>query len=132
MNDSSGEWKHDDKGWWYAWSGGGCPKNKWEKIEGEWYCFDAEGYMRTGWIDWNGQWYYCKKTSPGSGKMLTGWQTLKWDGRKCKFYFDDTGAMFPGGFHLIKGRWYAFDKDGVLITDDADIVVNKNGSISIK
>ena len=131
MNGTGGKWVEDEKGWWYERSDGSYPKDKWEKIEGEYYCFDSEGYMMMGWIWWAGSWYYCKKSKPGEGKMLTGWQTIKWKGKSCRFYFDNTGAMYPGGFKKIKGKWYAFDENGVLVKDDAEIVVGKGGVVTI-
>lgn len=131
MGGTSGEWKHDETGWWFDYGDGTYPADCWKKIEGEWYCFDSGGYMRTGWIWWDGEWYYCKKTSPGSGKMLTGWQTIKWRGKSCRFYFEDGGAMVHDCFMSIKGKWYAFDSDGVLVKDDAEIVVGKGGVVTI-
>ena len=131
MNGTGGKWIEDEKGWWYERSDGSYPKNEWEKIEGEYYCFDEHGYMMTGWILWANQWFYCKKSKPGEGKMLTGWQTIKWKGKSCRFWFDSSGAMYPGGFKKIKGKWYAFDENGVLVKDDAEIVVGKGGVVTI-
>lgn len=62
-----GEWKMDEKGWWYVHDDGSYTKNGWEEVKGEWYFFDADGYMRTGWISWEGKEYYC---SDHSGVML--------------------------------------------------------------
>ena len=132
MNRSTGQWEKDDRGWWYKRGDGSYPYDKWELIDNEWYLFDSDGYMLTGWQYWDGSWYYLKKNDPGSGKMMTGWQNLKWNGKICRFYFLSTGAMVPGGFHEINGKWYAFDDNGVLITDDSRITVSKKtGKIQI-
>lgn len=136
MNGGGGEWKQDEKGWWYKYSGGGYPCEKWEKINGKWYYFDGEGYMATGWLWYSGAWYYLQprteKTGDSFGHMVTGWKTIKWRGKSCKFYFQSSGAMFPGGFHEVGGKWYAFDSNGVVVTDDAAVAVDKNGRITIK
>lgn len=66
-----GEWKRDDKGWWYAGRDGSYTKNNWQLIDSKWYFFDEEGYMRTGWIQWQGKEYYCDE----SGAMMTGGTT---------------------------------------------------------
>lgn len=62
-----GQWKRDDRGWWYQNPDGSYPKNNWQYIHSNWYFFDANGYMKTGWIDWNHKLYYCD----ASGAMLT-------------------------------------------------------------
>ncbi|MBR3326044.1 MAG: N-acetylmuramoyl-L-alanine amidase [Atopobiaceae bacterium] len=137
MNDSKGEWHEKDGKWWYEYPNGTWPANKWEYIDERWYFFDEAGWMMTGWVFWSGQWYYClpksEETGDHYGWMLTGWQDLKYRGKDCRFYFDPTGAMFPGGFHEINGRWYAFDSNGVLVKDDKAVVVSsKSGKIVIK
>ena len=136
MGNQGGKWIQDKRGWWYRRDDGSYPANEWEKINGKWYCFDADGYMRTGWILWDGWWYYCKPQSKAGetdyGQMLTGWQTIKWNGKACRFYFaKDSGAMFPGGFAKIDGSWYAFEDTGVLVTDDAKVTVDKSGAVKI-
>ena len=136
MNDSQGAWHEDDRGWWYEYPNGDYAVNKWEYINDKWYYFDETGYMVSGWVYWADQWYYCKTQEAQEtdyGYMLTGWQDIVWRGKECRFYFDPTGAMFPGGFHEIKGRWYAFDSNGVLVKDDKAVVVgSKTGRITIK
>ena len=66
-NGALGEWRQDETGWWYAYSTGGYPVNKWGYIGESWYFFNEKGYMATGWIHWNGKQYYC---DPASGQML--------------------------------------------------------------
>ncbi|MCI8268579.1 MAG: DUF5067 domain-containing protein [Lachnospiraceae bacterium] len=41
----AGEWKQDEKGWWYQNDDGGYPANQWQEIAGKQYYFDADGYM---------------------------------------------------------------------------------------
>ncbi|WP_181995591.1 hypothetical protein [Clostridium sp. AM58-1XD] len=64
---ATGEWKHDNAGWWWKESNGSNPVNRWEYINNKWYFFDSTGYMKTGWISWNNLWYYCD----ASGAMVT-------------------------------------------------------------
>lgn len=124
-------WNEDEGKWWYRHADGTWTENDWEKINGEWYLFDADGWMLTGWQYRDGNWYYLKRKSPGEGRMLTGWQKIVWNGRSCKFYFEPDGAMVSDCFKLIEGSWYAFDSDGVLVTDSAGLKVAKSGKITI-
>lgn len=62
----SGQWKGDDRGWWFVNPDGSGTKNNWQYIHGKWYFFDGEGYMKTGWISWKDKLYYCDS----SGAML--------------------------------------------------------------
>ena len=45
----AGEWKRDERGWWYQREDGSYPINRWEKMEQngntDWYYFDRDGYM---------------------------------------------------------------------------------------
>lgn len=56
--ETAGEWKQDDKGWWYDNGDGTFPKNEWKLIDDAWYAFDESGYMRTGWFKDGNDWYY--------------------------------------------------------------------------
>ena len=136
MNGSmSGEWVLSEKSgkWWYRYSDGSWPANKWEKINDKWYYFDADGWMVTGWISWNGSYYYCQpetqETGTNFGYMVTGWLTDK--GKKYYLDPDEDGKMITG-FKLIKSKWYCFDSTGALIKQDSRITVSsKTGSIKI-
>ncbi len=50
-------WKKNqgDRTWWYQYSKGSYPKDKWEFIDNEWYYFDNEGYMVSD--RWIGDYY---------------------------------------------------------------------------
>ena len=41
----AGQWKRDNRGWWYQNENGSYPKAKWKKIDNVWYYFHADGYM---------------------------------------------------------------------------------------
>ncbi|MCI9106524.1 MAG: DUF5067 domain-containing protein [Lachnospiraceae bacterium] len=41
----AGEWKQDEKGWWYQNDDGSYPANQWQEIAGKQYYFGADGYM---------------------------------------------------------------------------------------
>lgn len=45
---SAGEWKTDDKGYWYQNDDGSYPVNRWQEIDGKQYYFDANGTMLAG------------------------------------------------------------------------------------
>jgi len=105
---AAGTWKHDSKGWWYAYSGGSYAKNEWVKSGGKWYYFKANGYMATGWVKSGNKWYYCAK----SGAMVTGWKKIdgKW------YFFDDNGAAVRGFTNADDGAWYYLGKDYAMKT----------------
>ena len=58
MNAESGQWKQDDKGWWFENADGSFIKSQWKEIQGKWYVFDENGYIRTGWFQDGDSWYY--------------------------------------------------------------------------
>jgi len=103
-------WKKAGNKWWYSYSNGSYPKNKWEKLGGKWYHFDKAGYMQTGWKKISGKWYYFGS----NGIMRTGWKKIsgKW------YYFENTGSMVTGT-KTIKGTSYTFDKNGVWTGDSS-------------
>ena len=111
----------------------------WHPIEDKWYLFADNGIMLTGWQEVGGDWYYLqphtKETGTKFGYMLTGWQTIKWNDKPCKFYFSEkmpVGVMIKNGFYKIKNKWYAFDKNGVVITLDDQLKLNpETGEIKI-
>ena len=58
---SQGEWKQNDKGWWYEYKDGSYPTSQWKQIDGDWYYFDDKGYAyQNRWLKDNGKWYYFK------------------------------------------------------------------------
>ena len=127
---ASGTWKHNAKGWWYAYSNGSYAVNAWERIGGKWYYFGSNGYMVTGWNQIGGKWYYFES----SGAMVTGWKQIsgKW------YYFESSGAMVTGwkqigrkwyffangamvtGWKQISGKWYFF-ANGVMVNETRTI-----------
>jgi hypothetical protein len=130
MNDSTGEWVKDERGWWYRYPNGTWPAAKWELINGKWYYFGEDGYMDTGWLEYKGDWYYLDATN---GDMATGFKRIVWKGKARTFHFADTGAMSRDRFELIGGKWYAFDSNGVLVADGGSIPVDsRTGAITIK
>ncbi|BFL47626.1 hypothetical protein [Lactonifactor longoviformis] len=58
VNAEAGQWKQDDKGWWFENADGSFIKSQWKEIQGKWYAFDENGYIRTGWFQDGDSWYY--------------------------------------------------------------------------
>ncbi len=130
---SSGSWKQDSAGWWYAYDKGGYPANSWERISGKWYRFNASGYMQTGWVQVGGIWYYLDSSGamaegwrsvggewyylkPGSGAMATGWQQVggQW------YWLESSGAMATG-WKSVGGTWYYLKSSGAMATGWAQV-----------
>lgn len=73
--------------------------------KGERTIVDKNGKIKNGFYTQNGKTYYAK-----NGKQLKGqWLTLN----NKKYYLDSTGARVTGNKY-INGRYYQFDKNGVL------------------
>ena len=124
---ASGKWKHDSKGYWYAFSDGSYAKNIWLNIGGKRYYFNAKGYRVTGWKTISKKKYYfnakgvmqtgLKKISGktyyfnAKGVMQTGWKTIS----SKKHYFNAKGIM-QIGMIKINGKKYYFNSKGVMQT----------------
>jgi uncharacterized repeat protein (TIGR02543 family) len=105
VQEVSGSWKQDEKGWWFAKKTGSYCKSEWAQINGSWYHFDSDGYAETGWCLDNGKWYYLGS----SCAMQTGWLTDSLDGNR--YYLDPvTGEMIVGWIQ-IDGKWYYFEEN---------------------
>ena len=74
-----GEWKSDEKGYWYMQPDGSYATNMWLEYGGKWYFFGEDGYMKTGWVQGNDKWYYLSD----SGEMLV--NTTTPDGYQVTF-----------------------------------------------
>jgi len=83
----AGEWKQDNKGWWWVYDDGSYPISKWEWIDGnhdgiaECYYFDSNGYMAVNTIidgsivNSNGAWTVdgVVQTKSANPVQVTGW-----------------------------------------------------------
>ena len=98
------------------------------------FFFDTEGHMVTGWIDHGKDVYYCTEY----GNAVTGWQELEPDDDMVnshsgdyedteRFNFKDSGKLRKAdeGKGTVtwysNGQYYAFDENGVLLTDWYDV-----------
>ena len=65
-----GQWKQDEKGWWFLREDGSWPKETWLSLEyngkQSWYYFNAQGYMATGWQKIQNKWYYLYEKTEGN------------------------------------------------------------------
>jgi len=115
-------------------------KYNYKKISLEWsqgtdtFFFDTEGHMVTGWIEHDKDVYYCTEY----GNAVTGWQELEPDDDMVnshsddyedteRFNFKDSGKLRKAdeGKGTVtwysNGQYYAFDENGVLLTDWYDV-----------
>ena len=99
-------WVRDGGQWYYLDPSSKVMKTGWLADGGSWYYLTASGAMATGWVNDGGTWYYLN----ASGKMATGWVN---DGGAW-YYLGPDGAMFTGT-HVINGRTYVFDANGVWV-----------------
>ncbi|MBQ3665569.1 MAG: leucine-rich repeat protein [Lachnospiraceae bacterium] len=60
VEEKTGTWKKDNKGWWYQFEDKTYAKNTWIEENGKYYHFGADGYMQTGWYKEGGYYYYLK------------------------------------------------------------------------
>jgi len=104
---STGVWMNNAKGYWYAYTNGGYPTDKWERIGGVWYYFNHAGYMVKGWQLINGTWYFFED----SGAMHIGWI----NSRGVWYYLNSSGAMATGWIQ-VGGNWFYLDGNGAMRT----------------
>ncbi len=114
-----GEWKQNQKGWWFEFDDGSYPTDRWEKLVWNgaynWYHFDEEGYLQGGWFtDYDGNTYYLHEVHDGQfGYMHTGWSNI---GNES-YFFEPVAGKTQG--HLYKSRTtpdgYQVDENGVWI-----------------
>ena len=125
----TGTWKHNSKGWWYAYSNGtyakgmkkiggatyyfdskGWMKTGWQHATGnsDWYYFNKSGAMKTGWLKSGGKWYYL---NPTDGKMKTGFYNVG----KTRYYSNGSGVI-KTGWQKISNSWYYFASSGAMKT----------------
>ncbi|MCI8518537.1 MAG: cell wall-binding protein [Hungatella sp.] len=93
-------------------------------INGKKYFFDDAGHMVSGWTtDTDGAIYYLG--GENEGWAYTAWQYLEidediedsYDDNEAWFYFQSSGKARRNERKYIGGKYYAFDENGVLITD---------------
>ena len=122
----SGTWQQDSVGWWYKFTDGSYPVNKWESINGEWYYFNEKGYaIQNDWKQINGLWYHFDNDC----KMQTGWIS---DGGAW-YFLNSEGAMHTGWLN-IDGTYYYLDSEGKMKTgwvkvDGAYYYMNREGKM---
>lgn len=117
----AGEWKQDDKGWWYQDDDGTYPRNTWRWIDGnhdgtaECYYFNDMGYILTscpapggGSLNELGQWYKNKTVQTRTVKV---------------FKEGEIGGDYINSQNKIELRWADKDADYAL---DAKFIKVKN------
>ena len=115
-------------------------KYDYKKTSVEWsqgtdtFFFDSEGHMVTGWIEHDKDIYYCTEY----GNAVKGWQELEPDDDMVnshasdyedteRFNFKDSGKLRKADegkgtlTWYSNGQYYAFDENGVLLTDWYDV-----------
>ena len=116
---ASGSWVLDARGWWFKYTTGGYPANKWEMVKNKWYYFNADGYMVTGWQLIGNAWYHLDDVN---GDMTTGWYQDSTDG---KWYYLDANGTMKTGWQLIKGNYYYLSQDTTASTYAFDATTQK-------
>lgn len=106
---NNGEWKQNEKGWWYEYSNGSYPKNEWLQLN-HWYYFNSDGYaIKNDWEQINGAWYYFDSDC----NMVTGWKQIE----NVWYYFNSDGVM-QTGLQNINGNLYYLADDGHMCRTD--------------
>lgn len=100
----AGEWKSDERGWWYEEDSGNYASGTMVEIDGEWYSFGEQGYMLTGWLHKGDDWYYFDP----DGARASGWRQV--DG--YWYYFDENGKMEHDSWRNYNGNTYYFHSNG--------------------
>ena len=111
------------------------------------FIFNTDGVMLSGWQDWKDNRYYLGDEN--EGWAATGWQYLDTDDEVFDdgddngdpyedeewFYFDSKGKAQKEKNKQIGGKWYAFDKNGVMLDlwvyGTGSAISNSDGSSSM-
>ena len=99
-------WVKDGGQWYYLDPASHVMVTGWVADRGSWYYLTGSGAMAIGWVNDGGTWYFLN----ASGKMATGWVK----DRGTWYYLAPSGAMLTGT-HVINGRTYVFDANGVWV-----------------
>ena len=99
-------WVKDGGQWYYLDPASHVMVTGWVADRGSWYYLTGSGAMAIGWVNDGGAWYFLN----ASGKMATGWVK----DRGTWYYLAPSGAMLTGT-HVINGRTYVFDANGVWV-----------------
>ena len=99
-------WVKDGGQWYYLDPASHVMVTGWVADRGSWYYLTGSGAMAIGWVNDGGTWYFLN----ASGKMVTGWVK----DRGTWYYLAPSGAMLTGT-HVINGRTYVFDANGVWV-----------------
>ena len=113
-----GEWKQNEKGWWYEYSDGTYLQNQWLQNDqnGNWYWLGSDGYAAIGWTQINGKWYYFDENAV----MRTGLQTItNTEGVTNTYYFTSSGEMLTGWQQVSSGDWRYFNTSGAMSADNS-------------
>ena len=113
-----GEWKQNEKGWWYEYSDGTYLQNQWLQNDqnGHWYWLGSDGYAAIGWTQINGKWYYFDENAV----MRTGLQTItNTEGVTNTYYFTSSGEMLTGWQQVSSGDWRYFNTSGAMSADNS-------------
>ena len=131
----AGNWKKDNKGWWYQENDGTYPKDDYKYVNEQWYYFDQEGYMVIGWYQIDGYWHYFQADGSeldmltdtwigdsyvdasgiwvkGKVKEVVGWNK---SGNRWWYKFED-GSFAKSGWFNIDDTSYLFDDAGYMLT----------------
>jgi glucan-binding YG repeat protein len=91
----------------------------WQQHAGDWYYFQSSGRASLGWLKSGSSWYYL---DPASGRMLTDWQWIAYKGKADWYYFQGNGSgRMLTGKQTINGVSYTFNSGGVLISPAAPV-----------
>lgn len=106
-------WIYTPSGWWYLYSDGSWPINRWQMINGFWYRFNEEGHMVTGWYtDKDSNIYYLNPVDDGTlGTLRTGWQVVD----NKLYYFNPRSNGYRGALlrNTTTPDGYVVDGNGV-------------------
>jgi uncharacterized repeat protein (TIGR02543 family) len=100
-------------------NGSGKMLTGWQSYGGEWYHFQSSGRADAGWFKSGSSWYYL---DPASGRMLTDWQRITYNGKADWYYFQGNGSgRMLTGAQTIRGVSYTFSSGGALISPAAPV-----------
>lgn len=122
----AGEWKQDEKGWWYENDDGSYPVNQWQEIAKKKYYFNETGYMQTADITLENITYHFDEsgacTNPFGETITTESGSIDYS----NWIPYDTGSLATLAEDLSKGRVVCIDGQYYASPEYANMMATPN------
>lgn len=111
----------------YTSSGARAEYTGWQFINNNWVYFNDSSFVNVGWVLDGGKYYYQEVSGAFKNptlKMITGYKVIN----NQLHYFNDGGVLTETitsyGWHQVGSDWYFVGADGKVVTEEAEYLIN--------